>query len=88
VVTLDGKPEITYPCRWQYRLIGRFAELMEAEAKAIVDELERPHTLSEGNKSRTGKFVSMELSVEVRHEEERLLIYDRLTKSQVIMQVL
>ena len=40
MVTLDGKPEITYPCRWQYRLIGRFAELMEAEAKAIVDELE------------------------------------------------
>ena len=86
VVTLDGKPEISYPCRWQYKLIGRIEELMHEEAKAIVAH--RPHEIKQGNKSRTGKFVSIELVVEVQHEEERLFIYDCLTKSQVIMQVL
>ena len=86
MVTLDGKPEITYPCRWSYKLIGRFEELMEKEAREIVGD--KPHTLKPGNKSRTGKFVSMELTVEVCHEDERLHIYNCLTQSQVIMQVL
>ena len=86
MVTLDGKPEITYPCRWSYKLIGRIQELMEQDAKEILGDKE--HELKEGNKSRTGKFISMELTVEVAHEEERLHIYDCLTKSQVIMQVL
>lgn len=86
MVTLEGKPEITYPCRWSYKLIGRFADLIEKEAKEIAGE--RPHDIKEGNKSRTGKFISMELTVEVCHENERLHIYECLTKSQVIMQVL
>lgn len=86
MVILEGKPEITYPCRWSYKLIGRIEELMQEEAKAIVAG--KPHELKPGNKSRTGKFVSIELTVEVCHEDERLHIYDRLTKSQVIMQVL
>ena len=86
MVTLDGKPEITYPCRWSYKLIGRIQELIEQEAKEILGD--KPHELTVANKSRTGKFISLELTLEVAHEEERLHIYKRLTESQVIMQVL
>jgi hypothetical protein len=59
---------------------------MEAEIREIAGE--KPYHLDLANTSRTGKFVSLNLTLEVCDEVERLAIYDRLTKSQVIMQVL
>lgn len=80
------KPIIEYPCSWSYRLIGRVHELIENEVKTALGD--KKYDLKLTNKSKTGKFVSIELSVEVHHEEERLKYFDYFSKSQVIMQVL
>jgi len=80
------KPVIEYPCKWSYKLIGRVHELIEEEVKTALGEKE--YELRVANRSKTGKFISLELSVEVHHEEERLRYFDYFCKSQVIMQVL
>jgi putative lipoic acid-binding regulatory protein len=88
-VILDAninKPVIKYPCKWSYKLIGRIQDLIEEEVKTILGE--KSYLLTLANKSKTGKFVSLELTVEVCEEKERLELFDRLSKSQVIIQVL
>ncbi len=63
------QPEIAYPCTWTYRVIA--ADVVGA-AHAITQRLgTRPHTLSEGRTSRTGKYASIELELEVVDAADR-----------------
>ena len=69
------KPEITYPTRWGYKLIGRDKEKLKACIKEIMGDKE--HLTAPGNASRTGKFHSYNTSCEVASQEER----DRIFKA-------
>jgi hypothetical protein len=80
------KPDIQYPCRWQFRLIGENRE-------AIIDAI---HTsvdisackISEGNASSGGRYLSLNLELTVNDEAERLQIYQVLSKHPAIRVVL
>ena len=86
-MNLNGKKaKIDYPCQWQYKLIGRFEELIRDDVKKILKNKE--HTLEVSNKSKKGKFISLNLFVKVHNEEERINTFNQLNKSQVIMQIL
>lgn len=61
--TPQERPEIAYPCTWTYRVIAADAA---AARSAIAAHLgTRPHRLGEGNTSRTGKYASLDLELEV-----------------------
>jgi putative lipoic acid-binding regulatory protein len=82
----DAKPEITYPCRWSYRIVG----LSEAGVRALLLEVlgEGEHTIDGVRPSSKGSYVAVNISVEVRDEAQRTRIYDQLLASEIVKVVL
>jgi len=70
------KPKIDYPCPWRYRVIGEDRARLQAAIASVL--LERAHTLSEGNTSAKGRYVSLGLEVIVTDEDDRLRISEQL----------
>ena len=68
---MDGwpEPEIEYPCRWRYKVVGADEQAIRTVIAAIV--LERDHTVELARSSRTGKYVSLAVDVLVNSHEER-----------------
>lgn len=60
---------IEYPCEWEYRIIGETEELIRAAVAAVIHD--RPASLEPSNRSRSGKFVSLRLLIEVADQEDR-----------------
>lgn len=82
---LEGKPEISYPCAWEYRIIGE----SEAKIQEIVSQiLKTPYRLESKNKSSKGRFVSMHLSTSVDSEAYRNEIYAFLSSHPEIKMVI
>ena len=70
------KPEINYPTKWGFKLIGRDKEALEKCIKDIMKNIgDKTHSCTLGNKSRTGKFHSYNASCMVDTEEERNKIF-------------
>ena len=63
------KPQIEYPTRWGFKIIGRDKEKLQACIKEVMGEKE--HLCSIGNSSRTGKFTTYNASCIVEDQEER-----------------
>ena len=80
------KPEIEYPCLWQYRLIGEDEAALRAALAACV-ALERC-ALSSGNRSSGGRYLSLVAELTVADETERLYLYQRLAEHPDIRMVL
>jgi putative lipoic acid-binding regulatory protein len=68
------KPEIDYPRRWGFKIIGRDRQALLSCIKEVMGD--KKHLCSVGNASKTGKFHSYNASCEVESQEER----DRLFK--------
>lgn len=80
------KPEIEYPCNWVYKVIGEDQEEMKnlivtACAPAEV-QITHSHTSSKG------KYHSLNASLVVESEEQRLQIYDLLKNHPAVKVVL
>ena len=84
----DSKQKIVleYPCNWCYKVIATEEKALKQAVKDVIDE--REHTLEESNKSKTGKYVSMNLDILVHNEDDRTFIFDALKKHQNIKMVL
>ncbi|MBD3790378.1 MAG: DUF493 domain-containing protein [Campylobacterales bacterium] len=67
------KPQIEYPTRWGFKLIGRDKEALLKCIKEVMGNKE--HLCSVGNASKTGKFQSYNASCEVESKEERDRIF-------------
>ena len=72
-----GKPEITYPCRWGYRVIGTSTEAIRAAIDEVVGDNE--HHVELARSSARGRFVSFHLEVLVRDETHRVGIHQALS---------
>lgn len=73
---MPDRPEINYPTKWGFKLIGRDKEALLKCIKEIMKEVgEKEHLCSLGNASRTGKFHSYNASCTVDTEEERNRIF-------------
>lgn len=85
--SLEGcKPEIDYPCVWQYKVIGMERKAVQA---ALSEQLgDAPYSLSESRTSRKGKYISLNLELTVHTEEQRLHLYSTLTAHPSIKLVL
>ncbi len=85
--SLEGcKPEIDYPCVWQYKIIGQERQTIQA---ALSQELgDAPYSLSASRSSKTGKYISLNLELTVHDEEERLHLYKVLKADPSIKLVL
>lgn len=72
-VILDGscktRPDIEYPTKWGFKLIGRDKDKLLLCIKEIMKT--RRYTCHRGNVSKTGKFQSYNTSCMVESEEDR-----------------
>ena len=84
---IDGcKPEINYPCVWQYKVIGMERKAVQT---ALSEKLgDAPYSLSESRTSSKGKYISLNLELTVHNEEQRLQLYSSLTAHPSIKLVL
>ena len=68
----EGKrPEINYPCTWEFRVIGSDRALLLTKISQIVGN--RSHTLEDGNHK--GSWLSLSLQLTVHDEAERNALY-------------
>jgi putative lipoic acid-binding regulatory protein len=91
VVILDGnekqpKLELDYPCQWRYKIVGEEKDKMITAVCEIISEKE--HTIENSNKSKSGKYTSLNLDLLVHNEDERNFIYEALKAHQHIKMVL
>ena len=82
----EKKVLLEYPCNWCYKLIASEKEALEQAIRDVINE--REHKLTHSNKSKTGKYTSMNLDLLVHNEDDRTFIYDALKKHQDIKMVL
>lgn len=82
----QNKPEINYPCEWHYRIIGTIEESMRKAAESV--SIGKKYNLVASNQSSGGKYFSLQLSVLVENEEERLAIFEKLKANPEIKMVL
>ena len=80
------KLELNYPCSWSYKLIGFEKELIIDAICEVI--LKREYKLTESNKSKSGKYISMNLDLVVYNEDERNFIFQELKAHQHIKMVL
>ena len=69
------KPDITYPCKWEFRLIGRDSNKI---CLAVSELIEQQHQLLPSNSSKGGKYHSLCLDLMVESEEIRNRCYQEL----------
>jgi len=80
------KPEITYPCQWQYRIIGEDrAAMIQAITGAVATAV---CNIKDANVSSGGRYISLSLEATVNTDAERLCIYQLLAGHPAIRMVL
>lgn len=82
----DQKLELEYPCDWRYKVIGEEREKLEQAIRDVI--LEREHRLEHSNASRGGKYVSLNLDLQVHNEDDRQFIYEALKAHAHVKMVL
>ena len=82
----EKKVVLEYPCNWCYKVIATEEKALRQAITDVIDE--RDHSLEHSNKSKTGKYVSMNLDILVHNDDDRTFIFDALKKHQAIKMVL
>ena len=83
---ITGKPNIEYPTDWKYKVIG----LENLILRDAIDEVleEKDYSLRFSNKSKKGKFISLEVSLIVENEKERDSIFFNLKNHSAVKMVI
>ncbi|HEX2983295.1 MAG TPA: DUF493 domain-containing protein, partial [Ignavibacteriales bacterium] len=66
----DGRrPNIYYPCDWEYKIIGENVESMLEAVKDVTSGLD--YDVKPSNVSKNGKYFSLNVKLKVLSEDER-----------------
>ncbi len=85
-VSCKKKPDIVYPCRWLYKVIGKDPNLLQ---QAIVSScMGVPVTITPSHSSSRGTYISLNAELTVENEKTRLSIYQELCQHPDIKLVL
>ncbi len=80
------KPTIIYPCLWDYRVIMTTNDT--SMLKKLLETYQRPFKLEFKNTSKSAKFYSFNVSMEVLNEAERNEIFQRISQLDGVVQTL
>lgn len=78
----NKKPQIHYPCKWSYKIIGLSVEEMIAAVEEIVINLD--YELAPSNISRKAKYFSLNVTVVVPSETVRDIIFQNFSNHPAI----
>lgn len=79
-------PEVSYPCRWCYQIIG-LDEMRLREAIALA-AAGHEHAVTFSRSSRTGRYCSLHLELTVTDEAHRNGIFEALRDHRDVSMVL
>jgi len=80
------KPDIDYPTKWGFKIIGKDKDKLLSCIKEVMEGKE--HLCSLGNVSKTGKFTTYNASCIVEDEEERNKIFKYFEENDDINMVI
>lgn len=80
------KLKIEYPCDWTFKIIGQDEGLLRKAATVSLES--RVHTVNNSNASSGGKYISLNLTVNVNDETDRNEIYKHLQSDSAIKFIL
>jgi putative lipoic acid-binding regulatory protein len=78
----EQKPDIEYPTRWQYKIIGSDVEEMLSAVAESIKGLD--YEVSPSNVSKNEKYFSLNVSLIVPSEVVRDIIFQNLAKHPAI----
>ncbi len=73
---MQQRPEITYPCPWSYTVVGEGESELMAHIELALGGAEHRKTTSRHSKS--GRYTSIEVTLLVQDEEQRLVVFRAL----------
>ena len=82
----NNKPNIEYPCNWDYKVIGTDVDEMILVIEQSVEGMD--YKISSSKVSSKGKYFSLNLKVFVTSEAIRDIIFAKLKASEFIKMVL
>lgn len=80
------KPDLPYPCRWTYKIIGEDEEALRSAAAEIVQS--RQHSVSLSRRSAHRNYCCLNVEVVVHDDEDRVTIYEALKRHPAVTLVL
>jgi putative lipoic acid-binding regulatory protein len=83
--TIHGKPDIKYPCLWEYKIFGKDQDRMHQAVEGI---LAGGYELTLSRSSSRKKYHCMNLVIEVLNDQDRQEIYRALNTHEDILLVL
>lgn len=87
ICEINGKkPEISYPCFWEYKLIINSSQKLENIIKEALKDKE--YKISKSNKSKNNSYESYNVSIFVLCEDERLALFENFKQNKQIKFVL
>jgi putative lipoic acid-binding regulatory protein len=86
IKVIDGKPQVSYPCHWQYKVIGLKEEAVKQAIREIVSDSD--HLISPSKKSSSGKYHSFNLEIFVTSEESRNFFFNELRAHSAVTMVI
>ena len=81
-----GKPQISYPCEWEFKVIGTDEGAVRQAIGQILGE--RACQLDVSHRSRGGKYSSLRLVVRVEDEADRNAIFQALSEHEDVTTLL
>lgn len=82
----DRTPDIDYPVRWGYRLIGSDPEAVRAAVREVLGDHE--HRLTQSNTSSRGRYHAFAVELVVEDEAQRLRLFEAFKAHAAIVYVL
>ncbi len=70
---VNEEASIDYPCEWIYKVIGNDRESVHNAIAGVIQD--REYHIDDSNTSKTGKYLSFNVTVLVGDEEYRNKIY-------------
>lgn len=67
------RPQIDYPCEWQYKLIGESARRVRLAVQEMLAQ--RNYRITKSHTSSRGTYESINVFVIVKSEQERNLLF-------------
>lgn len=80
------RPEINYPCNWEYKVIGRDVEKMLAAIENAALGLE--YDVTPSNISKKGNYYSLKFVLSVPNQTVRDLVFEKLDNHNDVVYVL
>lgn len=80
------KPEIVYPCRWIYKVIGRDLSLLHSAVKEALSG--QTYSAAPSRSSKGGAYHCLNVEMTVENDSVRVGFYEKLRQHPAVIMVM